>query len=275
MRSYFRKIIALPQDHGSWVFILSPLLVGLFAAGRLSLDSLCLVLAAMAVFMLRQPITVLVKALSGRRARTDMPAAWFWIAVYASMAGACLLYLTLHGFFYILLLAIPGLPVFAWHLWLVSRRAERRQAGVEIIASGVLALAAPAVYWVGLGSYNPSGWWLWILTWLQSAASIVYAYLRLEQREFDAGAVIPFKMRWKMGGRALLYTTFNLGVALALGMLGHIPLYLFGAFLIQWAETVWGIVHPASGWKASRIGLRQLIVTILWTAAFITGWRFS
>lgn len=37
LRSIFRRHIALPQDHGSWVFILSPLLIGLFAAGKVTL----------------------------------------------------------------------------------------------------------------------------------------------------------------------------------------------------------------------------------------------
>jgi hypothetical protein len=54
--------------------------------------------------------------------------------------------------------------------------------GVEIVASGILALAAPAAFWVGRGYPDPQGWVLFGLVWLQSAASIVYAYLRLEQR---------------------------------------------------------------------------------------------
>ena len=69
--------------------------------------------------------------------------------------------LALQGFWYLLLLAIPALPVFGWHLWLVSRRRERRQPGVEIVGAGVLALAAPAAYWVGRGAPEPLGWWLW------------------------------------------------------------------------------------------------------------------
>ncbi|MFN2236858.1 MAG: hypothetical protein ACK2U1_21730 [Anaerolineales bacterium] len=80
---------------------------------------------------------------------------------------------------FVLYLSIPGVFVFGWHLWLVSQRAERRQIGVEIVASGVLALSAPAAYWTSVGETDPLGWWLWILTWLQSAASIVYAYLVL------------------------------------------------------------------------------------------------
>jgi hypothetical protein len=31
------RIIALPQEHGSWVFILSPLIIGFFAARAFNL----------------------------------------------------------------------------------------------------------------------------------------------------------------------------------------------------------------------------------------------
>src|SRR5690349_10805884 len=182
-RSYFRKQIFLPQDHGSWVFIFSPLLIGIFAGKHFSIDSLYLMIATLTAFLLRQPVTMAIKAWSGRRPKTDLPAAYFWITFYAAITLLALVELIHGGFGYLLYLAVPGVPVFAWHLWLVSKREERRQLNVEIIAIGVLALAAPAAYWVGIGRYDPLGWWLWLLVWFQNAASIVYAYLRLEQRD--------------------------------------------------------------------------------------------
>ena len=129
-----------------------------------------------------------VKVFSGRRPKSDLPAVRFWIVVYGAIILLALTGLILAGAGYILFLAVPGVPVFAWHLWLVSKREERRQINVEIIATGVLALVAPAAYWTGIGQYDPAGWWLWVLTWLQNAASIVYAYLRLEQRGMETGS---------------------------------------------------------------------------------------
>jgi len=275
--NYFNRQIALPQDHGSWVFILSPLLVGLFAGGAFTYASLSLVVAAMAAFLLRQPMAMLVKAYSGRRPRTDLPAARLWIIIYGVIALLALAELFYLGNGYIAYLAIPGIPVFAWHLWLVSKRAERRQAGVEVIATGVLALVAPAAFWVGRGGYDPMGWWLWALTWIQTAASIVYAYLRLEQRDtFPTAASASGQERsgkWKMGRRAFLYTSFNLAASLILGWSQMLPQWIFAPFLLQWAETVWGIERPAAGWKPTRIGVRQLIISILWTVLFIFVWR--
>ncbi len=266
-KSHFRKQILLPQDYGAWVFILSPLIIGLFAGKVFTFASFSLIIAALATFLLRQPLTIMVKALSSRRSKDDLPAATLRAGLYGAIALLALVGLLRAGFAFVLYLAIPGVPVFAWHLWLVSRHAERRQAGVEIIATGVLALAAPAAYWVGSGHYDPARWWLWILIWMQSAASIVYAYLRLEQREWK---YIPNRWtRFRAGWRAYAYTSFNFVSSLILGLLGTLPRFFFLPYLVQWMEALWGIDHPAVGWKPTRIGIRQLIVSTLWTILFI------
>ena len=270
--SLFRRQVAVPQDHGSWVFILSPLLIGLFAGKSFSPASLSLVAAAMAAFLIRQPVTMAVKAYSSRRPRTDLPAARFWMIFYGVIILLALAELVTRGYLYILYLAVPGVPVFAWHLWLVSRREERRQAGVEILATGVLSLASPAAFWVGLGYYDPQGWWLWLLAWLQSAASIVYAYMRLEQRTWKS---IPDRAdRFQAGRRSMAYTSFNLLLTLGLGSVADVlPMWIFVPYAVQWLEVRWGIENPAIGWKPTKVGVRQLIVSTVWTLLFIVFWR--
>lgn len=266
----FLRQVALPSDHGSWVFLLSPLLIGLFAGGRWIPADAFLVVAALAAFLIRQPVTMLVKVYSGRRNQRDLPAAWFWVGIYAFFGAIGLAGLLTTGYSFIFILALPGIPVFAWHLYLVSKRAERRQLGVEIVASGVLALAAPAGYWLGVGWANPIGWLLFVLTWLQSAASIVYAYLRLEQRELK---VLPaIKERLNLGRRALTYTTFNICLVLALGLTERVSLLLTLPFSLQWLETIYGTFQPAIGKRPTSIGIRQLIVSSLFTLLFILTW---
>lgn len=275
MQSYFKRQIAFPQDHGSWVFIFSPLMVGLFAGKTFQAATIYLITAALSAFLIRQPITILVKAISGRRSAADLPAARFWLLVYGIIAAAALIGLIFSGYCYLIYLAVPGAPVFAWHLWLVSKRAERKQLGVEVLATGVLALVAPAAFWVGIGKYDPHGWWLWLFTWLQSAASIVYAYLRLSQRDMskEQAQATSRAAWWKMGSRALLYTSFNMLLSASLGISALVPLFIFVPFLVQWLETLWGITHPSVGWKPIQIGIRQLVVSVLWTALFIVFWR--
>ena len=267
----FLRHIAVPQDHGSWVFILSPLLIGIAAGGTFNYASLNLAVAAIAAFLLRQPATVLVKIRAQRRSAVERTAALFWFGVYLFICLLAVTALLIEGFGYVTYLALPAVAIFGWHLWLVGRRDERRQAGVEIVATGALTLAAPAAYWVGIGVYDSTGWWLWILVWMQTAASIVYAYLRLEQRTLNR--VPALRQGWSLGFRAALYTSFNLAASFILGLGSILPALIFVPYLLQWIETMWGILRPAIGWRPTRIGVRQLVVSTLWTVLFILVWR--
>jgi len=270
LKTILQRHVALPSEHGSWVMLLGPLVIGLAAAPRWSMPTLYLVLAAICGFLARQPITLAVKSYSGRRSRDTLPVAWFWIAVYGSLALALVAGLVLRGFGFVLYLALPGVAILVWHLYLVARRAERRQQLVEIVAGGVLALSAPAVYWIGVGAPDPTGWWLWALTWAQSATAIVYAYLRLQQRPLDG--VPGWSERIRMGRHALLWSTGSLAAVLALGVAQLLPAWLFLAYAVQWLETLYGVARPAVGLKPKAIGWRQLTVSILFTVLFIVAW---
>lgn len=267
----FKAAVFWPQDHGAWVFLLSPLLIGLYAGKKTHRDLIVLVLGALATFLLRQPVTTLVKIRAGRRSREDLPTALVWTLFYGIAALIAFSILIIRGYFFLLYLIPPALLVFGWHLYLVSKRAERRQAGVEIVASGVLALAAPAAYWMGRGSIEWTGWALWLLTWLQSAASIVYIYVRLEQRGMIVRPTPAELLR--VGRRAMLYAAFNLALSAAAGLTDLFPRWLFLPYLLQAIETLWGILNPAIGVKPTRIGLRQLIVSAVFTGLFILVWK--
>jgi hypothetical protein len=78
---------------------------------------------------------------------------------------------------------------------------------------------------------------------------------------------------WQMGKRAFQYTSFNLALTLALGWAAWLPRWIFIPYFLQWLETIWGITHPAIGWKPTSIGLRQLGVSTLFTLLFILCWR--
>jgi hypothetical protein len=266
----FRKHVMFPSDHGSWVFLLSPLLIGLVIGGRFTIASALLVIAALAAFLLRQPLTMIVKVRSGRRPRTDLDAALFWTVVYSLVGLLAVAGLLLLGDGFILLLAVPAIPIFSWHLWLVSRRAERNQMKVELAGSAVLALAAPAAYWVGSGAYDPIGWLIWGLVWMQIAGSIVYTYFRLKQRRLDDFPNCKESLR--MAIPALVVNSGILLMVIILAAWSITPPWLPLAYVIQWIEVLWGIFHPAVGVKPTAIGVRQLIVSILFTLAFILAW---
>lgn len=260
---------ALPTEHGSWVFLFVPLAVGLVVGG-LRPESGLLAFTALAGFLARQPVTLLVKAVSGRRPKTEMKAGLFWLAVYGLAASAGAVGLAASGLAFLIWLAIPAIPVLGWHLWLVSRRAERKQAVVEIAGSGVLALAVTAAYWTGLGRYDPSGWLLWGLCWEQAAGTILHAYLRLEQRRWKSEP--DWKHGLRTGAPALAYNLILLAGVIGLAEARVLPAWLPLAFAVQPLETGWGILRPAVGVKPAAVGIRQMIVSILFGVVFMVTW---
>ena len=93
----FPKHIALPQDHGAWFLFLSPLVVGLVLGGRWTWNTTLFVLAALGAFLARQPASILVKALSGRRPRRDARPALQYLLVYTALTALGLGGLLAHG----------------------------------------------------------------------------------------------------------------------------------------------------------------------------------
>lgn len=265
-RSPFRKLYAVPAEHGSWIWWIGPLTLGTAAAGRITPDLLLLTVAMLVAFLIRQPVILFVKVKSGRRPAADLAPAVFWVVVYGLILVAATITLVLLGHARVLVLLLPGLPVFAWHLWLVARREDRGQRGIEIVGSGVLALAAPAGYWVGYGSEATLPWLLWSLSWLQSAASIVLVYLRLEQRQWCPQPDLPDRIR--NGARTLGYHSVNLLYAGILSNLGLIPWLVAAAFGVLLGDALDGVLRPAIQQRPSRIGLRQLAAS---TIFFVTS----
>jgi len=78
-----------------------------------------------------------------------------------------------------------------------------------------------------------------------------------------------------MAVRALSYTSFNLMTVFGLSLAGVLPALLPLAYALQWIESLWGSLKPAIGWKPTRIGIRQLLVSTLFTILFIFTWLFS
>lgn len=206
-------------------------------------------------------MTVFAKTFSNRHAKDDRLPALFWVSVYALLALVAFVILLLADFGQLTWLLLPGSSVLIWHLYLVSRRAERGQRGIEIIGAGVLALAAPASYWVAGGTSVALAWALWGISWLQSAASIVLVYQRLFERRLETGRT--FSERLRRSSRSLAYHSSNLAISLLVLPLAGFPWLASVASALMWVDAADTLLTPAVGWKPARIGFRQLFASSL------------
>ncbi len=255
----FQRKFMLPSEHGAWIWWIGPFCIGIAAAGHFSTRLLTLFFAMLTAFLLRQPLSIYVKTYSSRRPITDRKPALLWTLGYAFCALLAFILLLRAGYFHLIWLLLPGIPVFLWHLALISRRAERGQRGIEIVGAGVLALAAPASYWVAGGTDTTIAWTLWAIAWLQSAASIVLVYQRLFERKLQDGGLFPDRLRRSY--RSLAYHSFNLVFSLFAVSRAPFPWVVALASALMMLDAVDTLRKPAIRWKPTRIGMRQLLAS--------------
>lgn len=267
----WRKAHTVPPEHGSWLWWLGPFAIGLAAGGTPGGDTAALFVAALAGFLLKQPATVAVKVLARRRPPEDMKPALVWMAIYAAVAAAAVPSLLAHGHARILWLLVPGAGMFAWHLALVARRTERRRMGVEILAGCVLALAGPAAYWVAGGRAYPEPWVLWALCSLHTAASIANVYLRLDQRLWPS--LPPLAARLRAGRATLLWHVAGLAAAAGFAAVHHAPWAATVPFAVVLVDGVDAALRPCVGARPAKVGIRQMVVMLVFVALMIAAWR--
>lgn len=76
-----------------------------------------------------------------------------------------------------------------------------------------------------------------------------------------------------MAGRALAYSAFNAAAVSIMAVASLVPILLPLPYALQFLETVRGSLNPAIGVKPTSIGIRQLIVSSLFTILFIVAWN--
>lgn len=272
LASLFRREIALPQEHGAWVFFLSPFIIGWGVSGRSINGALvALFLASLGGFLARHPLTIIIKARSGRRALRESRIASVWLLVYGCLSLLGTAKLISLGYAFILWIALPVLALLGIYLWLVSLRSERHNLALDIATAATMALIAPAAYWTSIGNYHPIGWMLWGLCTLHATGAILHAFMRLEQRRWKTRPEWSTELRVALP--SLLFNAISTSVVLLLSLTGNLPGMLPIAFALQWFETLYGAVKPAIRVRPTAIGLRQLAISSLFTLLVILFWR--
>ena len=251
-----RKHIALPQQHGSWALWLGPFAVGTVVGGWLTWGWLWLSLAMLGMFLALQPLTILVKALGGRRPAEERAPALAWLGLYGGLALAGGLGLVWSGHVWVLGLGLLMAPVLAWQMWLVARREERGQILVESLGAAALALSAPAAQALGAGAFSRDSLVLWALCALQAVGAILYVYTCLDYRRLKTAPA------W--------------AAAIGLALAGWAPPWAPAGFGLMMAEAVYGsLLRPPIGAKPVVIGVRQTVVTGLFSLALIAAYLWN
>ena len=189
MREYLRQYsIIFPGEHGSWSLMIMPFIIGGGVAAALGRGAplgglgvaLCFV-AAMGVFLARQPINLWLRIRRGRGPKSRLPLARFWAGLLVGIAGLAGIGLLALGRWPLLWLVFPAVFVLTATLIMTVMRGPR-QLSTELVGTLGLALSAPAAYVSATGTLEAAAWIVWGISALHNVISVLYVRLRIDEQ---------------------------------------------------------------------------------------------
>jgi hypothetical protein len=255
---FLRWRLAIPPEKGGWVWWIGPLLVGAFAARAFAPMLLAVAVGAFLAFCIRQPLTLATRQLR-RRQEDGLAPPLAWAAGYALLLALIAGLLWQAGHRGVVALGLLAFPVFLWHLVLVYLRRDRHQLALDLSAAAALALAGPAAYWIAGGDDPATAFWVWALSALQSGASIVHMFLRLDQRQLY---MLPsWRTRLRTGTVPMLAHLAAFAAAVLAASLGNASMLVVLGLAIPAVEGAWSIARPPLRPTPKQLGVRQLAVS--------------
>jgi len=255
------KAVALPAEHGGWAFLAEPVVLGLVLAP--SAAGACLALAALAAFLVRHPLRLLLldrrkAARYPRTALAERVAAGYALLALLPLAGA---------------LALAPVPIWpplaaAAPLGLVAlafdARGRSREALPEAAGAVALGASAAAIALAG-GASAGSAWSAWALLALRAVTSVLYVRARIRlDRGLAAGP------RAVHVGHAVAVVA-----AAALAALGWAPWLATLVFFALLARSGWGLSSRRRPVRPQTLGLQELGYGLLTLVLLSAGYRLG
>lgn len=253
------KSIALPVEHGGWLFVLEPVLLGLLVVP--SAGGWWLGVAAFGIFLLNQPLKFAIKdRLKGKRYPRTAWAERFAL-LYGALASLAVLLAALTArvsFWPSILLAAPFAA-----LQVASAATNRgRDALPEISGALALAAAAPAIALAG-GWNLIAALLLWLIPVTRAVASILYVRARLRSE------------RGEPANRGVVFAAHGFGLLLLGGLawLRLTPWLAALAMAILLVRALIGLSVQRRPVRAQVVGFQELGFGLLMVALAAAGYR--
>ena len=252
----------LPAEHGSWAWLLVPFGVGTAVSRSLTLPVWLVLVGALAVFLLRQPATIWLRARQGKAGKTQGQTAVRWLIFLGIVALICLLGVLGQGRWLLLWLLLPPLLILLGYLLVAQRRpADVRSLWLELAGAAVLALLAPASYTAATNRLDTTAWLLWGLLAGQNVLGALYVRLRIADTHKRPFVRLPtLLIHWLAFGATILLWWLNFIQLPAL-----LP-YLFFALRLAWAFP-----QPRPVANIKRFGLLETAVELLGGLCYVLG----
>ncbi|MFT3745124.1 MAG: YwiC-like family protein [Pyrinomonadaceae bacterium] len=251
------KAVALPVEHGSWGFLMEPLVAGLAIAP--SVAAIWITIMVVGAFLLRQPLKVI---LSGGIAGLRLPQAALALK-FAALFTAIFLIGGLGVFFSARPESFgPFVIVLPFAVYQIYCDAKRKSRGLlaELLGSTALT-ASVAVITLAAGWDLPRSLALWGIMIARLIPSIIYVRNRLR---LEKGKPYTRLQPFAAHVLALFFAT-----ALAVfGYTSHLMIPMYGILLVR---CVAGLSSYRKKVKATRIGVGEVIYGTLTVICLIVG----
>lgn len=256
------KTVALPNEHGAWVLLAEPALLGLLLAP--SWTGVMLIVAATAALMAQHPLSLALTDLRRGRAYPRTRLAWLFTAGYGLVAAAAVIAAAAwSGRVDMLLPVLLALPLALTQLWFDSQN-RGRSLIPELAGAAAVGSLAAAVAMSGGWQLGPA-LLIWLVMVLRSVPSIVYVRSRLA---LEYGRPVDRSPALAAAGTAI-------AVGLACVLWGAAPLALPVALTVLAARAAIGLSRFRVPAQPKHVGMRELAFGVLYVTAVILGylWR--
>lgn len=259
-----------PHEHGSWGTFVGLMLAIVLAVGATA-NTLFVIVAGVALFLAREPLSQGVKLRFGRKPKPVPGALFFWAAFYLAVSGvAGGLLLVKSQLWGLIWLALAGVAVLAVHLMLAPRRQLMMTAWGEWIGVLGVSLIIPALYLAVHGHLDAWALGLWLIGLAAVSGPIFYIRLKVRtQARLDEPPAIG--QRLAAAWRPLLFAAGSLAGAWALGALGWAPTWAWLALTPLAIKHLWGALNwtPRGQLHIRRLGWIEVATIALF--AIILG----
>src|SRR5215813_9855396 len=260
-----RSALKLPKEHGAWVMLYVPFVLGVAVAGRVNWPVLLLLLSTTAVFISRESLLVYWRARArGRDAAEAGGTLSLYLALAAAFGSPLILAFEL---FWLIPLGLIGAALLLINGRQATRMEERGTTS-EIMAIAGLTMTAPAAYYAASGRWEMMALWLWLLSALYMASSVFYIKLRVYR--LNPRKQAEQRQAWRS---CAFYHSFLLVALLALIFAGGLSLFVFIAFAPALVRTFWGMFQPKTKVNLMRAGILEIVYSMIFLICAALNFR--
>lgn len=252
--------IALPTEHGSWGFLLEPLVAALAIA--FSSGGIWISFMVIGAFLARRPLQVFISQRNAPVSEMRWAALKF-VALFSLVAATGLVGVLWTSSLAVLIPLATALPVAVFQLYIESTT-RGRQLVAELAGAVIMPASAASIILAEGGSW-PFAAAVWFLFVARFVPSIIYIRNRLDLEKGKASSMfVPASLH----GAAFIAITM-----LAMG--GHLPMLVIPAFALLLARSIYGLSRYRKRVKAMKIGISEVVYGLIVVVSLIVGYVFS